>query len=92
VSDVVRRRIVVSGRVQGVWYRDSARREAARLGLAGRATNLPDGSVALEAEGPAEAVAAFLAWAAEGPPRARVDGIAVEHLTPTGEHGFTVDW
>jgi acylphosphatase len=51
VSDVVRRRAVVSGRVQGVWYRDTARREAERLGLAGRAVNQADGTVLLEAEG-----------------------------------------
>ena len=90
MSDVVRRRAVVKGRVQGVWYRDSARREADRLGVAGSAINLPDGSVELEAEGPATSVDAFLTWAAEGPPRARVDAVLIEDRDPTGQAGFTV--
>lgn len=90
MSEVVRRRAVVSGRVQGVWYRDSARREAERLGLAGSATNRADGTVSLEAEGPDEDVAAFLAWAGEGPPRAHVSAVDVEDLPPTGQVGFTV--
>ena len=90
MSGAVRRRAVVSGRVQGVWYRDSARREADRLGLAGRAVNEADGTVLLEVEGPSPAVDAFLAWAAEGPPRGRVDTVAVEVTEPIGQIGFTV--
>jgi acylphosphatase len=90
VSGVVRRRAVVKGRVQGVWYRDTARREAERLGVAGRAANLPDGSVQLEVEGLPADVDAFLTWAAEGPPRARVDAVLVEDAEPTGQAGFVV--
>ncbi len=90
MTEVVRRRAVVTGRVQGVWYRDTARREAERRGLAGRALNQPDGTVLLEAEGPQAAVDAFLAWAAEGPPRARVDTVTVDVVEPTGRAGFTV--
>ncbi len=86
----VRRRAVVSGRVQGVWYRDTARREAERLGLAGTARNQYDGSVLLEVEGPQEAVDAFLAWAAEGPTRARVDAVEVTAIEATGQAGFGV--
>ena len=89
---MVRRRAVVSGRVQGVWYRDTARQEAERLGVAGSAANRLDGRVVLEAEGEEAAVEAFLAWAAEGPPRARVDAVSVEAIAPTGEPGFTVTW
>lgn len=88
----VRRRAVVSGRVQGVWYRDTARQEAERLGVSGSAANRLDGRVVLEAEGEEAAVEAFLAWAAEGPPRARVDAVSVEAIDPTGEPGFTVTW
>ena len=86
----MRRRAVVSGRVQGVWYRDGARREADRLGVAGRAVNQSDGTVLLEAEGAPAAVDAFLAWAAEGPARARVDSVTVDVVEPTGQAGFTV--
>ncbi len=90
VSQVVRRRAVVSGRVQGVWYRDSARQEAGRLGVAGQAVNQADGTVLLEVEGPIAAVDAFLVWAATGPPRARVDTVAVEAADPIGQTGFIV--
>ncbi len=86
----VRRRAVVSGRVQGVWYRDTARREAEARGLSGFARNEPDGTVLLEVEGPPAVVAGLLAWAADGPPRARVESVTVEEVPPTGERGFAV--
>jgi acylphosphatase len=90
---VVRVRTVVSGRVQGVWYRESCRREAARLGVAGRVRNLADGRVEIEAEGRRPAVEALLAWAREGPPRAVVARLVVEDATPQGETRFRVgDW
>lgn len=84
------RRAIVSGRVQGVWYRDTARQEAERLGLAGRAVNRADGTVLLEAEGDPAAVDAFLAWAAEGPQWATVDSVSVEVVEPLGATGFAV--
>jgi len=90
VSGIVRRRAVARGRVQGVWYRDSARREAERLGVSGSATNLPDGSVAMDVEGLAADVDAFLTWAADGPPRAKVEALVVEDAEPTGQAGFVV--
>ena len=74
---MVRRRLVVRGRVQGVWYRDSCQREARRLGVAGWARNCEDGSVEVVIEGEPDAVAALETWCHEGPPRAlvtRVDG------------------
>jgi acylphosphatase len=86
----VRRRIVVDGRVQGVWFRASADREAARLGVAGSATNLPDGRVELVAEGPTDAVDRFEAWARGGPSRAEVTTVDVSDEPPTGQRGFVV--
>jgi len=74
----VRTRVVVSGRVQGVWFRESTRRRASELGLSGWVRNLPDGRVAAEFEGEADAVAAALEFVAEGPPHARVDRVDVE--------------
>jgi acylphosphatase len=88
MSDVVRRRLLVSGRVQGVWYRASAEREAARLGVGGFARNLDDGRVELFVEGMPDAVDAFIAWARIGPPRAEVAGVVVEGVTPVGERAF----
>lgn len=84
----MRRRIVVDGRVQGVFFRASAEREAARLHLGGSATNLRDGRVELYAEGPADAVERFVAWAHHGPPRAVVTSVDVEEVAPTGERTF----
>jgi acylphosphatase len=87
---VVRVRAVVSGRVQGVWYRESCRREAERLGVGGWVRNRPDGRVEIEAEGPRPAVDALLTWATHGPPRAIVDRVAVDDRAPQGESRFRV--
>ncbi len=77
-------RAIVSGRVQGVSYRASTVDEARRLGLVGWVKNRADGTVELEAEGPADQVAALLAWCKDGPPFARVDDVAAVELAPTG--------
>lgn len=84
----MRRRILVDGFVQGVFFRASAEREAARLHLAGLARNLHDGRVEIVVEGPVDAVDTFVAWARIGPPRAHVTGIEVEGQPPTGVRGF----
>lgn len=82
--------IRISGRVQGVFYRASARAEAERLGLAGFVRNEPDGSVYAEAEGERETLERFLAWCRQGPPRARVDRVEMEEGLVKGFEGFTV--
>lgn len=86
----IRVRVVVAGRVQGVWFRESCRREADRLGLAGWVANRPDGSVEIEAEGDPAAVDALVAWAHRGPPRAHVTDVRVERRTPEGASRFLV--
>ena len=86
----MRVRAVVKGRVQGVWYRDSAQREARRLGVAGSAVNREDGTVGLVLEGPRGAVDQLLQWAAIGPPKAQVTGIEIVDEEPVGLNGFTV--
>jgi acylphosphatase len=84
------RRYRVSGRVQGVFYRASAREQARALGLIGWVRNLADGSVEAVASGSPEALAAFASWLADGPPRARVSAVTSEVCTePTGP-GFEV--
>ena len=60
--DLVRVRVFVEGRVQGVWFRESARHEADRLGVSGWVRNLPDGRVEAVYEGPRDAVEEMLAW------------------------------
>jgi len=90
VAATVRRRIVVDGHVQGVWFRASADREAARLGISGSAENRYDGSVEIVAEGDPAAVERFVAWARVGPPRAVVADVRITEEEPKGERGFRV--
>ena len=90
MSGVVRRRLVAAGRVQGVWFRDSTRREATRLGVAGSARNLPDGTVEVIAEGEPGAVDRLEAFVRAGPGHADVDRLEVADEAPEGLHGFTV--
>lgn len=80
--------IHVTGHVQGVFFRASARDEARRLGLAGWARNEPDGSVRIEVEGDPSALDQFIAWCRIGPPRARVKHVAVEMGQVQGHTGF----
>lgn len=84
----VARRVVVSGRVQGVFYRDSCRREAERLGVAGWVRNRGDGRVEALFEGSADQVAAMVGWCHHGPDRAVVTDVTVVEATPEGRTGF----
>jgi acylphosphatase len=68
----IRVRLTIVGRVQGVWFRDSTRQEAVRLGVTGWVRNRPEGSVELVAEGPDREVRELVAWCHHGPPAARV--------------------
>lgn len=86
----VRVRALVAGHVQGVWYRESCRREAERLGVAGWVRNRADGGVEIEAEGSRPAVEALLAWARRGPARAHVTSLTVEDAVARGDSGFRV--
>lgn len=80
----------VSGRVQGVTFRDSCREQAAAHGVAGWVANEPDGTVAAEFEGPVEGVDALVSWCGDGPPGAHVDEVEVTALDPAGDSGFEV--
>lgn len=68
-------RFIVSGRVQGVFYRASAREQALMLGLTGYARNLPDGTVEVLACGSGSAIDALVQWLERGPAGARVDAV-----------------
>jgi acylphosphatase len=78
----VARRCYVSGRVQGVFYRASARERAQALGVAGYAINLPDGRVEVLACGEVAAVDALCKWLWTGSPASSVQEVAVEELAP----------
>ena len=83
----IRRRLLiqVSGRVQGVFFRASARDKAQSLGLTGWVRNLANGDVELLAEGEPAAIARMLAWCHTGPALARVDTCHIAYQSPTGE-------
>jgi acylphosphatase len=85
-----RRRLVVRGRVQGVWYRESCREQAHALGVAGQVRNLHDGTVEVVAEGRPEAVEALVAWCRTGPPAAVVVGVDERTEAPEGLTRFSV--
>lgn len=86
----VRVRLRVRGVVQGVGFRAAARRRAGELGLAGWVRNLPTGEVEAVAEGPEEAVEAFVEFCRRGPTGARVDWLSVAYEPPVGGQGFHV--
>ena len=77
--DEVVRHFLVTGKVQGVFFRQSARREAQRLGVHGSARNLPDGSVEVWARGSLAALDALHEWLKQGPSHARVDAVRESH-------------
>ena len=83
------RRFLVSGKVQGVWFRESTRREAVKLNLSGRAVNLPDGRVEVVAAGRESDIDALAAWLQRGPPMARVDRVTEEFIEGEEYSGFT---
>ncbi|MCD6024584.1 MAG: acylphosphatase [Fibrobacteria bacterium] len=87
-----RRRValVVTGRVQGVFFRRETRREAQKLGLSGWVENRPDGSVRAEAEGPSTQVGALIRWCRRGPAHARVEEVRVTEIPATGSEGFLI--
>jgi acylphosphatase len=89
-NDVVARRVVVHGRVQGVFFRDSCRQQAERHRVAGWVRNEPDGSVGALFEGPSDGVEALVTWCHEGPPRARVDRVETAEAALTGSTAFDV--
>ena len=86
----VRRRVVVHGRVQGVFFRDSARERALAHGVAGWVTNRFDGAVEAVIEGEPEAVDRVVRFMESGPPHAHVDHVEVSDEPPEGLSGFSV--
>ncbi len=86
----VARRVVVHGRVQGVFFRDSCRRAAESRGVSGWAQNNDDGTVEAWFEGERDAVESMVAWSRSGPSRAEVTEVDVADAEPEGRSGFDV--
>jgi len=87
---VKRARVVVSGAVQGVFFRAETRDRARSLGLAGWVRNAPEGTVEAVFEGDDERVESMVAWCRRGPSGARVDDIEVAWEEPEGDEGFAI--
>ena len=85
---MIRRRVVVRGHVQGVFFRDTTRRQALAQGVAGWVRNQPDGTVEAVFEGDREAVERLVAFSREGPRGARVDWVDVVSEEPERLDGF----
>lgn len=89
-GEVIRRRVTVHGRVQGVFFRDSTRERADAHGVSGWARNMPDGSVEAVLEGEPEAVEPVVRFLQTGPAHADVDRVEVDEEEPEGLSGFSV--
>lgn len=89
-GDHIRLHVRISGRVQGVFFRESTRQAAERLKVGGWVRNVSDGTIEAVFEGPAAAVAQAVAWSRHGPPGASVDDVQVDREPPAGERGFRV--
>ena len=89
-NNLRRTRVLVSGHVQGVFFRDSTREKAQELGLAGWVRNLPDGRVEAVFEGDGDRVEEMVSWCKDGPPDARVQDVSSENEEPENLGGFEV--
>jgi acylphosphatase len=82
--------ILVSGKVQGVFYRQSTQEKAKALGITGMVKNLPNGNVQIMATGRSDQLDELVTWCKQGPPRAEVTSVQVEKLTPQAYSNFTI--
>jgi acylphosphatase len=90
-SDQARARVVIGGRVQGVWFRGTTRQKARQRGLSGWVRNRSDGKVEAVFEGPRDGVQQVVNWCHRGPRLAQVESVEVEWSEATGEfNGFSV--
>lgn len=89
-AEVVRRRVVVRGRVQGVWFRDSTRERARARGVAGWVRNRPDGALEAVFEGPPAGVESLVRFCETGPPHAQVETIETAEEPPAGDTDFHI--
>ena len=78
------KRLLISGRVQGVFFRASTRETAKALGVKGYARNLPDGRVEVIAEAPSEVMEKFIAWCHQGPEAAEITAVSISDIQDAG--------
>jgi acylphosphatase len=90
-ADLIARRVLVDGRVQGVFFRETCRREASARGVAGWVRNRSDGRVEAVFEGSPEAVEGMVAWCRRGPAQATIDVLEIHAEPTTGRRGFRIE-
>lgn len=84
--------IRITGRVQGVNFRNNTEKKARSMDLTGFVKNMPDGSVLIEAEGEEENLDQFIEWSQEGPRWSRVDQAEVQYIEPRNDQEFTIKY
>ncbi len=87
---MIRRHVKISGRVQGVFFRDACQRKATEIGVAGWVRNAPDGTVEAIFEGEPGVIEAMCDWCCSGPEQARVEHIDITDEEPQGDTSFEV--
>jgi acylphosphatase len=83
--------IIVSGKVQGVYYRQRTREKAEELGIKGIVSNQPDGTVHIQASGTTDQLNQLISWCKQGPSRAVVTSVESEIIEPRNFTGFTIE-
>ena len=83
--------IIVSGKVQGVWYRQSTKEKALDLGITGEVSNQPDGTVKIIATGSKKQLIQLTDWCRQGPPKARVTDLDIKELPLQPFKSFTIE-
>jgi len=83
-------RLTIKGKVQGVFYRATAKDVAEQLGIKGWVKNLPDNNVEIGATASEELLQRFIDWCKQGPPKAKVDEVIVEDLSPEEFNAFKI--
>lgn len=83
-------RLIINGRVQGVFFRASAKDVADELGIKGWVRNLPDRNVEIAATAPEETLQQFIKWCKQGPPRAIVNNVIIEEVELVEFRGFII--
>lgn len=90
MMSLIHKNIRVYGKVQGVFFRASAKQIAEQLNIKGTVKNEADGNVSIEAEGAEQAIAKFVTWCKKGPPAAKVTKVEVSEGRVAGYEGFEI--
>ena len=83
-------RLIIKGKVQGVFYRATAKDVADLIGVKGWVKNLPDDNVEIRASAAEDVLQKFIAWCKQGPPKAKVDEVVIDELNPEEFNGFKI--